>query len=503
MQQHPSIFNDVIGPVMVGPSSSHTAASVRIGQLARQLAGGTPQGITFGFDAGGSLAETYSTQGVDMGLVAGIMGMPTYEPNMITVLQDARAAGINFTFRVADFGPGHPNTHHIEGVSVSGAPFALKAVSTGGGMIELIDYQGFALSSTCGFFEVLSPGFGVLPPLPEGVMGQILTRPDGAGMLHLCGAQPIPEGVWDGPEAVRLEPVLPVRSQLAPQVPFETAAQALALAEGENLALWQLAARYESVRGGLTEAEVLGRMEELVALLAESLAAPPQREGELLPRQAQRLSAVALPGGALTAGVTEYVTRFMEIKSGMGVYVAAPTGGACGCLPGAVFALAEALGLDRTAKARAMLVGGLVGLFIASRSTFAAEVAGCQAECGSGSGMAAAACVELLGGTARQGLDAASMALQNILGMVCDPVAGRVEVPCLGKNILCAQGGLSSAHMALCGFDAVVPLDETIAAMDEVGRAIPREFRCTGLGGLSVSPTSKALETRLARVQGP
>ena len=498
MHQHPSIFNDVIGPVMVGPSSSHTAASVRIGLLARQMAGGIPQRITFGFDTGGSLAETYATQGVDMGLVAGILGLSTHDPAMIDALKTARAAGIDFTFRVRSFGPGHPNTHHIEGIAVDGAPFAFKAVSTGGGMIELIEYQGFALHTTCGFFEALCPGPTALPLLPERVMGEILTRPDGAALLHLYAAAPIPAGPWDGPETLRLAPVLPVGSQPKPQVPFETAEAALALAEGESLALWQLAARYESVRGGLTEAEVLERMEALVALLAQSLAAPPEREGELLPRQAHRLNAVSLPGGALTASVTEYVTRFMEIKSGMGVYVAAPTGGACGCLPGTVFALAEALNLGQTDMARAMLAGGLVGLFIAARSTFAAEVAGCQAECGSGSGMAAAACVQLLDGTAKQGLDAASMALQNILGMVCDPVAGRVEVPCLGKNILCAQGGLASAHMALCGFDAVVPLDETIAAMDEVGRAIPRQFRCTGLGGLSITPASKALEAKLA-----
>jgi len=144
-----------------------------------------------------------------------------------------------------------------------------------------------------------------------------------------------------------------------------------------------------------------------------------------------------------------------------------------------------------------MLAAGLVGVFIAARSTFAAEVCGCQAECGAGSGMAAAALVTLAGGTTEEALGAASMALQNTLGMICDPVANRVEVPCLGRNVLAASNALACANMALAGYDAVVPLDETIQAMDEVGKSLPHQLRCTALGGLSVTKTSKEIEARL------
>jgi L-serine dehydratase len=112
--------------------------------------------------------------------------------------------------------------------------------------------------------------------------------------------------------------------------------------------------------------------------------------------------------------------------------------------------------------------------------------------------MAAAALVELAGGTAEQAVDAASMALQNLLGMICDPVANRVEVPCLGKNIVAAANALACANMALSGFDKVVPLDEVILAMAEVGRSLPASLRCTGLGGLSITAASRAVERRLA-----
>jgi L-serine dehydratase len=111
--------------------------------------------------------------------------------------------------------------------------------------------------------------------------------------------------------------------------------------------------------------------------------------------------------------------------------------------------------------------------------------------------MAAAALVSLAKGTIRQATDAASMALQNILGMICDPVANRVEVPCLGKNVLAASNALACANMALAGFDAVIPLDEVIETMDRVGRSLPPELRCTALGGLSVTPTAKKIEIRL------
>jgi L-serine dehydratase len=113
--------------------------------------------------------------------------------------------------------------------------------------------------------------------------------------------------------------------------------------------------------------------------------------------------------------------------------------------------------------------------------------------------MAAAALVTLAGGSAEQAAHAASLSLQNILGMVCDPVANRVEVPCLGRNVLAASNALACANMALAGFDPVIPLDEVITTMDRVGKSLPVELRCTGLGGLAATPTARAIAERLHR----
>jgi len=204
-----------------------------------------------------------------------------------------------------------------------------------------------------------------------------------------------------------------------------------------------------------------------------------------------------LDGGALNL-IILYVTALMEVKSSMGVIVAAPTAGACAALPGAVIAMAEAMGLDEVAMAKAMLASGLIGVFIATRWTFAAEVGGCQAEGGSAASMGAAALVTLADGTLPQAVAAASMAMQSMIGLICDPVANRVEVPCLGKNVMAASNALSCANMALAGYDPVIPLDEVIETAKQVAKQMPREVRCTNLGGLSITPTAIALEEKLA-----
>jgi L-serine dehydratase len=202
-------------------------------------------------------------------------------------------------------------------------------------------------------------------------------------------------------------------------------------------------------------------------------------EDRILGNQSAAFQTGMKRGTLLDAGMLNtmvlYATALMEVKSAMGVIVAAPTAGACGALPAAVIAAAEMMGRPQADMASALLAAGMIGVFICAHSSFAAELCGCQAECGAGSGMAAAA----------------------------DPVANRVEVPCLGRNILAASNALACANMALAGFDPVIPLDEVIAAMDRVGRSLPAELRCTGLGGLAVTPASRAVAERLKSKPSP
>ena len=304
----------------------------------------------------------------------------------------------------------------------------------------------------------------------------------------------------------RLAPVLPVRTPRDVRVPFASCAELLAEDAGRGVPLWQHAVAYEMQRGGLGDHEVTAMMVDIVRILRRSIAegiAGTSYDDRVLPAQAPGFARAMAAGRLVGEGVLNKIvlatTALMEVKSSMGVIVAAPTAGACAALPAAVITLAEEMHLDEEAMARALLAAGLVGVFIATPWSFAAEVGGCQAEGGSAAAMAAAAIVTLAEGSLAQSLAAASMAFQSMIGLICDPVANRVEVPCLGKNVMAAANALCCANMALAGFDAVIPFDEVVATASRVAGQMPRELRCTALGGLSITPTSLALEKRLAQ----
>ena len=177
--------------------------------------------------------------------------------------------------------------------------------------------------------------------------------------------------------------------------------------------------------------------------------------------------------------------------------MAAPTAGSCGTLGGTVKAMCDYRKLDEEKKILAYFAAGMIGVFIAEGPGFSAEAFGCQVECGAASSMTAAALADLAGGSVKHAVDAASMALQNMIGLICDPIADRVEAPCLGKNISAAMNALSSSTMALSGFDAVIPLDQVIQSVYNVGKTIPFELRCTGKGGLSVTPRALEIKEQL------
>ena len=512
-----SLFNDVIGPVMRGPSSSHCAAALRIGRLARDLMGGAMDEVLVEFDRNGSLPTTHDSQGSDMGLFGGLMGWDAADERLPGSPQALREIGVRIRIETVDAGDPHPNTYRLTLRHGEERHF-VRAISTGGGMIEVLGVDGFAVSMFGDYHETLLWGIGNGEDLVRSVSAMGLA--DEVLVHEHCGKRlvEVKAGQFLSEEAVaelrkvspilsvrRLAPVLPISSRKDTRVPFTTCEEMLRYDAGRNTPLWKLAVAYEAARGGLTETEVIDRMVDIVRILRRSIAqgiAGTHYRDRVLGHQSGGFHDLMkagrlLDGGALNRAIL-YVTALMEVKSSMGVIVAAPTAGACAALPGVVIALAETMGLGEEAMAKAMLASGLIGVFIATRWTFAAEVGGCQAEGGSAASMAAAALVGMADGTLAQSVAAASMAFQSMLGLICDPIANRVEAPCLGKNVMAASNALASANMALAGFDPVIPLDEVIETALRVGEQMPRELRCTALGGLSITPTSKAIEQRLA-----
>ncbi len=195
--------------------------------------------------------------------------------------------------------------------------------------------------------------------------------------------------------------------------------------------------------------------------------------------------------------IIENVSALMESKSAMEVVVAAPTAGSCGTVGGSLRAISENSGSSEDELIKAYFAAGIAGAYFAKGPGFSAEEHGCQVECGAASGMAAAGIVQLMGGSAKQALDAASMAIQNMIGLVCDPVANRVEVPCLGKNISAALNAYSSAIMSVSGYDAVIPFDQVIETVSKVGKTMPTCLKCTGKGGLAITETALKIKNKL------
>jgi L-serine dehydratase len=186
----------------------------------------------------------------------------------------------------------------------------------------------------------------------------------------------------------------------------------------------------------------------------------------------------------------------LHVSNSMGIVCAAPTGGSAGVLPGVMVTLAEEKGLTGERAALALLASGAVGLVVAARATFAAEVAGCQVEIGAAGAMGAAAVVEAAGGSAAQAADAAAISLQNTMGSVCDLVQGMCEIPCHTRNAVAASNAFVCADLVLGGYANPVPLDETVDASFASGRMLPPELRCTAKGGLAMAPSALVLKNK-------
>jgi L-serine dehydratase len=203
-----------------------------------------------------------------------------------------------------------------------------------------------------------------------------------------------------------------------------------------------------------------------------------------------------LSGGFCAKAIARAIA-ISECNAAMGKIVAAPTAGSCGILPAAVLTMLEEGKAGEKAAVMALFTAGALGMVIVNEASIAGAEGGCQAECGSASAITAAALVEMAGGSPEEAVNAAAIALKNQLGLVCDPVAGLVEVPCVKRNAGGVMIAIGAADMALGGIKSVIPVDEVVSAMREIGDALPSSLKETGIGGLAGTPTGVALKQKI------
>ena len=286
---------------------------------------------------------------------------------------------------------------------------------------------------------------------------------------------------------------------------YNSIASLVKIADERGLSFSRLVLEDQALDMEISESAVLERMKESLKIMrrsAEEGLKPDIRSASGLSggdayRMHEYDTRGTSLGGSFCARAISIAIAIMEYNAAMGKIVAAPTAGSCGILPAGILTMMELRGINEDEAALALINAGAIGLVIANEATIAGAEGGCQAECGSAAAMTAGALVELSGGCNEMIAQASAIALKNQLGLVCDPVAGLVEVPCIKRNaggIMCA---IAAADMALAGIKSLIPVDEVIWAMGEIAKTIPEALRETAQGGLAASPSGKAIQERL------
>ena len=466
--------------------------------------------MTMVFDPHGSFAAVYQAQGSDLGFAAGCMGWSITDERFSQVLSLAEKQGLKVRFLIETLPEAnHPNTVELRMVGSTGRTLTLVAQSVGGGAIVISRVEKWPVHLTGRAHELLLvvktagetaarnqlEGVGALLGAVEcsQMDGRVLLRAQLSSALSASDQArlrmlPDVEELWLAPPLGMVVQGLPL---------FSSATEAIRLAEAGGLSLGQIALEHEAGLLGVSKRvvieKILQRFEVMAAAVRVGQSENLPRMRLLAPCARDILRAEAagqLPIGGIQTRAAARAMGVMHVNAGGGVVVAAPTAGSAGVIPGVLASLAIERNLQGDPLAMALLAAGAIGMIVADRAGFAAETAGCQVEIGASCAMASAAVVEWAGGSARQACSAAAVALQNVMGMVCDPVQGLVEIPCHTRNGAAAVNAFLCADLIQGGYGNPIPLDETVDAVRSVGAMLPCELRCTARGGLAATPSA-------------
>lgn len=271
----------------------------------------------------------------------------------------------------------------------------------------------------------------------------------------------------------------------------------LEVCEKEQLPISEVMRQREITCGTLDEKQVQDKLKEVLRIMKEGVHEPLQNpkksmggliggEAKLVADHETKEDSVC---GTVLSRAIAYSMAVLEVNASMGLIVAAPTAGSSGVLPGVLLAVRDTKGLSDEILYKGLLNASAIGYILMRNASVSGAEAGCQAEVGAASAMAASAVVEMMGGTPKMCLSAASTALSNLLGMVCDPIAGLVEAPCQSRNAVGVANAITCAELALSGVENIIPFDEMAEAMYRVGKSLPFELRETAMGGCAGTPT--------------
>jgi len=512
-----SILNDVLGPIMRGPSSSHTAGAYHIGSMVRDLLGEQPVKAVFTFDPEGSYSQTYNKQNADKGFISGLLGRSLLDENFDLILKEAVQIGIEIEFKIDPLPEAdHPNFVKIELTDNRGEIYTAMAKSTGGGSIILSHWNGWPVKldgSDYGglvFLKRYNSLRDIENFLEKMFKNVQILRGDNEILLVVRSSNPVNltqlKGLEDFAEKIELIAWKALHHVKKGNYIFKTLEDLETYAKQKELSLGQVALEYEADLLGLSQEQSKQEMLKRLKVMQDSVQTglnDSSSKMQLLNPTASKIykaineKKVSLGGPHALAGVRAMAV--MHACNSGAIICAAPTGGSAGVIPGVIVTLIKDLDLDESSAIRALFAAGAIGWAVASQATFAAETAGCQVEIGAAGAMAAAAVVEVVGGSVRHALDAAAIAFQNTMGLICDLVQGTCEIPCHTRNAAAASNAFLCADLILGGYENPIPLDETIDAVYDVGKMLPSALLCTSKGGLAITPSALNIKNKTLR----
>ncbi len=286
---------------------------------------------------------------------------------------------------------------------------------------------------------------------------------------------------------------------------FNTAEELLRLCQSQKISIGRVALETEIKSSGSSESELMDKMRGILTVMRESSSAGLTGEikslsgltgGNAYLMNIYSEEGITYCGKAVNKTIARAFSS-SEVNSAMGRIAAAPTAGSCGILPAVIMTASEIFPTSDENILLSLFTASAIGAIIAHSATLSGAEGGCQAECGAATAMSAAAAVELAGGTPEMSLHAGAIALKCILGLVCDPVAGLVEIPCSKRNAMGAVNALSAADMALAGVISLIPFDEVVTAMAKIGKTLPCELKETAQGGLAATPTGRKIAKKI------
>ena len=504
-----SILNNVIGPVMPGSSSSHTAGPYHIAKMCRSMMGELPSEISFTFEPASSIAEVYHEQGSDLALIMGTLDLPLTDSRFKKALDIFPEFGTEIKFIIKSFPEScHPNSIKIEARLRDGSSFSAVADSTGGGALLFRRLNGWEVEMTGDAYyvsvEVPLERSASVKGLLEKFGSVAVSENEERAMLLLSASAPAdPElikKIRSEGETFSCLCAVPVFFPVRGKRIFTSGEAMVKYAEEKGLTLGEAALEFESALLCMPKETLDAEMDRRLQVMIDSVTlglSDNSPQMFLLDASAKKIMEAEKEGRLALGGIhTRAAARAMaamQVNSGQGIVCAAPTGGSAGVIPGVMVTMLQDMKIPRKDVVRSMWAAGAIGWVLATRGTFAAEVCGCQVEIGAAGAMGAGAVVEAVGGSPRQAADAGAIMFQNAMGLVCDLVQATVEIPCHTRNGSFASQAFICADMILGGYYNAVNIDDTVDAVYSSGRMLPLELRCTSLGGMAVTPSALSM----------